>query len=105
MKHEDRVPYSGETGWHQIADCSDFVKFQYADSPYRVIVHLNERGHFEALFTSWYAGPPYRIRGNCGGGHKGRMLALVAAKDWMGENDRGCAPPKKMAVEAGQIVA
>ncbi|WP_200531592.1 MULTISPECIES: hypothetical protein [unclassified Halorubrum] len=105
MKHEDHVPPTGKKGWHEIANYSDFIKWQYSDTPYRVVVHLNDRGHFEALFTSWYPGPSFRIRGNCGGGHKGRMLAVAAAKDWMGENKYGCAPPKEMAVEAGQIAA
>lgn len=105
MKHEKYVPYTGKTGWHKIADYPEFIKWQYGDTPYRVIVHLNQRGHFEAIFTSWYPGPSFRIRGNCGGGHKGRMIASVAAKDWMTENKYGCAPPRQMAEEAGQVEA
>ena len=103
VKHEKVVPVTGEIGWHKITDLPEFIKFQYGDSPYRVVVHKNERGHFEALFTSWYSGPSFRIRGNCGGGHKGRLLALVAARDWMEANRNGCPPPKAMAEEAGQI--
>ncbi|NUC72581.1 hypothetical protein HTZ84_09710 [Haloterrigena sp. SYSU A558-1] len=105
MKHGEHVRPTGEMGWHKIADYPEFVKFQYGDSPYRVVVHLNDRGHFEALFTSWYGGASFRIRGNCGGGHKGRMIALVAARDWMDENKYGCAPPREMAVKAGQVEA
>jgi hypothetical protein len=105
MKHEDHVPATGKIGWHKIADYPDFVKWQYSDTPYRVVADLGPRGHWRALFTSWYPGPSYRIRGNCGGGHKGRMLATVAAKAWMDENSHGCPPPKEMAVEAGQIAA
>lgn len=105
MNHEQYVPYSGERSWHKIADYPAFQKWQYKDTPYRVVVHKNDRGHFEARFTSWYACPSFRIRGNCGGGHKGRMLATVAATDWMGEHPYGCPPPRQMAEEAGQIEA
>ncbi|SEL19099.1 hypothetical protein [Haloferax larsenii] len=105
VKHEKVVPRTGKTGWHRIAEYDDLIKWQYGDSPYRVIVHLNQRGHFEAVFTSWYGPPNYLIRGNCGGGHKGRMLALVAAKDWMDEHSHGCPPPRQMAEQAGQVPA
>nr|BDD45099.1 hypothetical protein 31 [bacterium] len=102
MNHDDHVPYTGKTGWHQIADFPEFLKWQYSDGPYRVVVHLNRRGHFEARFTSWYPGPSFLVRGNCGGGHKGRMLAVAAAKGWMQEHQYGCPPPAQMAADAGQ---
>jgi hypothetical protein len=83
--------------WHKIADFDGFVKYQYRESPYRVIADLDEsRGHWRALFTSAYGPPNYSIRGNCGGGPSGRMMALAAAKNWMDKNANGCPPPKEM---------
>lgn len=100
MTHDEYVPFSGEKGWHKIADYPTFVKFQYSDSPYRVVVDLDEsRGHWRALFTSWYSGTAYNIRGNNGGGSAGRMMALAAARNWMDERPTGCPPPFKL-VEA-----
>lgn len=94
--HEAHVPRTGETGWHEIGNYPDIVKWQYKDSPYRVVAHFREdRGHWEAIFTSWYPGPSYLIRGNCGGGQKGRMLAVAAAKDFLEKNAYGCPPPSR----------
>jgi hypothetical protein len=98
VNHADWVPETGKTGWHKIADYDTFVKWQYGDTPYRVIVDLDEnRGHYRAVFTSWYPGKSYLIRGNCGGDSKGRMLALTAAMNWMEEHKYGCPPPGEMA--------
>jgi hypothetical protein len=80
-------------GWHKISDSPEFVKWQYKDSPYRVIADLGDRGHWRALFASVYGPPNYLIRGNCGGGTRGRMVAVGAAKQFMRENARGCPPP------------
>lgn len=86
-----------EDNWHKLFSGDDFVKYQYKNSPYRVVAHLNDRGHFEALFTSVYPGNPYLIRGNCGGGPKGKMKALAAAWQFMADHEFGCPPPGKMA--------
>lgn len=91
--HEYHVPRTGKQGWHKIADYDDFVKYQYSDTAYRVVVHKNDRGHFEARFMSWYDGPTYLIRGNCGGDKMGRLKALVAAHEFIDENEYGCPPP------------
>ena len=81
-------------GWHKVRDVEGFVKWQYADTPYRVIADLDvSRGHWRALFTSVYPGESYQIRGNCGGGSRGRMMAVAAAKNWMDDNAAGCPPP------------
>ncbi|MFC6953743.1 hypothetical protein [Halorubellus litoreus] len=103
MRHEDAVPPTGERGWHKIAEFPDIVKWQYKDSPYRVVVHKNGRGHYEARFTSWFNGASYRIIGNCGGDEFGRLKAIVKAEAWMNEHPYGCAPPYKLAEEAGQL--
>ena len=92
--HEYHVPKTYEEGWHEITNVEGFVKWQYKDSPYRVVAHLREdRGHWEAIFTSWYPCKSYLIRGNCGGGNRGRMLAVAAARQFMDENSNGCPPP------------
>lgn len=79
--------------WFEVANYDDFVKWAYKTSPYRVVAHLGDRGHWEAIFTSAYPGDSYLIRGNCGGGNGGRMLAVAAAKQFMEENKYGCPPP------------
>jgi len=90
--------------WKEDFQGDDFLKWRYDNSPYRVVAHLREdRGHWEALFTSIYPGPSYRIRGNCGGGARGRMLAVAAAKQWMEDNPYGSAPPAQVARKEGQI--
>lgn len=95
-KHETFVPKTFKEGWHEIANYSDIVKWQYKDSPYRVIAYLHDdTGHWRAIFTSWYDSGSYLIRGNCGGGNKGRMLAVAAAKQFIAENKYGCPPPDK----------
>ena len=95
--HSYHVPKTGETGWHEITNVHEFVKWQYSDSPYRVVADLDEsRGHWRALFTTWYGGQSYTIRGNCGGGPAGRMKALAAAKNWMEKHSNGCPPPGEM---------
>jgi hypothetical protein len=94
MSHPKHVPHTGNVGWHKLADTEGFVKWQYSDSPYRVVADLDDtRGHWRALFTSWYDGPSYQIRGNCGGGSGGRMMAMAAAKNWMEDHANGCPPP------------
>jgi hypothetical protein len=94
MDHDVAVQATGEKGWHLLADCGEFVKWQYSDSPYRVVADLDESsGHWRAIFTSWYPGPAYQIRGNCGGGSSGRMKAIAAAQKWMEDNATGCPPP------------
>ncbi|TQQ81883.1 hypothetical protein [Halonotius roseus] len=80
--------------WHLLADCSNFLKWQYKDTPYRVVATLHEdRGHWRAVFTSVYAGDSYLIRGACGGAGGGRMMAKAAATNWMAQNPNGCSPP------------
>jgi hypothetical protein len=91
--HTGHVPTTGETGWHEISNYPEFVKWQYADSPYRVVSYLGDRGHWRAIFTSWYDSGTYLIRGACGGGNRGRMLAVAAAKEFLKENSNGCPPP------------
>lgn len=93
LSHDEVVPFQGERGWHQLCNHPDFVKWQYGDSPYRVVVTLGERGHYRALFTSWYNSQSYLIRGACGGGSRGRMVAVAAANEFMRENAHGCPPP------------
>lgn len=103
MDHNQHVPWTGEKGWHKIASHPLFLKWQYADSPYRVVADLDEdRGHWRALFVTWYGGASYQIRGNCGGGDLGRMKAIAAAKNWMKDNANGCPPPSKLA---GKVTA
>jgi hypothetical protein len=81
------------TNWNEIANYDGFVKWSYRDTPYRVVAHFREeRGHWEALFTSVYPGS-YLIRGNAGGGNEGRTLAVAAAKQFMEQNNNGCPPP------------
>jgi len=90
--HSRLVDRTGEKGWHKIADYPTFKKYQYKDTPYRVIADLDEsRGHWRALFTSWYGGESYLIAGNLGKG--GKWQAVAAAKQFMQENDNGCPPP------------
>lgn len=91
--HDAHVPAAKESGWHQLFDSPEFVKWQYGSTPYRVIADLDGRGHWRALFTSWYGNESYLIRGNAGGGEKGRMVALGAAKAFMRKNSTGCPPP------------
>ncbi|UBF22664.1 hypothetical protein HRTV-25_gp83 [Halorubrum tailed virus 25] len=86
------IPTTSEA-WRELSNYDDFVKWGYKTSPYRVVAHLNDRGHWTALFTSVYPGDSYLIRGNCGGGKGGRMLAVAAAKQFMRENRYGCPPP------------
>jgi len=84
-------------GWHKVCDVPGFIKWRYKDSPYRVIADLDEsRGHYRALFTSHFPGESYRIRGNCGGGSAGRMMAVAAAQNWMDDHANGCPPPGEM---------
>ena len=93
-EEQDQQERAGQDGWHQIRDLPEFVKWQYKDSPYRVIAHLRDaRGHWEAVFCSVYGPPNYLSRGNCGGGNRGRMLAVGAAAEFMRENATGCPPP------------
>lgn len=92
--HSRVVPTTGETGWHKITDLPDFKKWQYGDSPYRVVADLHEeRGHWRALFTSWYGGESYLIAGNLG--KEGKWSAIAAAKSFMQENSNGCPPPSE----------
>lgn len=97
--HDDCVPLSGypegET-WHQIGNSEDLVKWQYKDGPYRVCVVLDDRGHWRAIFTTWYNPTSYLIRGGCGGGELGRMKAIASAEAWMDANKYGCPPPGEM---------
>jgi hypothetical protein len=79
--------------WQEICNVEDFVKWKYNDTPYRIVAHFREdRGHWEAIFTSIYPGS-YLIRGNAGGGNKGRMIAVASAKQFMRDNQYGCPPP------------
>jgi hypothetical protein len=91
--HRRHVPTTGKTDWHEIANYPDMVKWQYRDSPYRVVAHLGPRGHWKAVFTSWYGPESHLIRGACGGDNRGRMLAVAAARQFMEENKYGCPPP------------
>lgn len=79
--------------WREVSNYSDFIKWAYRTSPYRVVAHVSDRGHWTAIFTSVYPGQSYLIRGNCGGGNAGRMLAVAAAREFMRENQYGCPPP------------
>lgn len=103
-KHDDFVPYTGITGWHVIEDGEPdgWLKWQYSDSPYRVVAHKNDRGHYEARFTSWYDGPSYLIAGNCGGDVYGFLRAKLAAERFMADHAYGCPPPGQMAADEGQ---
>ena len=86
---------SGGSNWREIANYEGFLKWAYKTSPYRVVAHFRrDRGHWEAVFTSVYPGDSYLIRGNCGGGNAGRMLAVAAAKQFMAQNEYGCPPPE-----------
>lgn len=87
-----------EAGWHNLYRSSTFVKWQYEDTPYRVIAHLEEdRGHWSALFTtSFPTADSHLIRGNCGGGNAGRTLSTAAAKKFMRKNENGCPPPNEI---------
>lgn len=86
-----------ESNWRERFNSGEFCKWQYKETTYRVVVHLNDRGHYEALFTSVYGPPNYLIRGNCGGGQSGRMLARAAAVQWMSEEAPfGCPPPSEL---------
>ena len=84
--------------WIKRFDSDEFTKWSYKDTTYRVIVHLNRRGHYEALFCSVFGPPNHLIRGNCGGDSSGRMLARAAAIGFMEDHPFGCPPP-------GEIVA
>lgn len=95
-EHENHVPATGKTGWHKITSTAEFLKWQYSDTAYRVVVLLDDRGHYRALFTSWYNPESHLIRGGCGGGVEGRMKATAAAHKFMSENKYGCAPPGEM---------
>lgn len=82
-------------GWHQLTNVEGFLKWQYKDTPYRVIAYFyEERGHWRAIFTTTYTGT-HLIRGNCGGGESGMLKATLAAKEFMRENDNGCPPPEE----------
>ncbi|MFC7191888.1 hypothetical protein ACFQL7_20600 [Halocatena marina] len=84
-------------GWHKTANYDTFVKWQYKDTPYRVVAHLEEgRGHWCALFTSTLSPESHTVRGNCGGGNAGRTLAVAAAQQFLQENSNGCPPPSEM---------
>ncbi|OYR58493.1 hypothetical protein DJ70_02955 [Halorubrum halodurans] len=88
------TPTTSET-WREVANYDGFVKWAYKNTPYRVVAHLGSRGHWTTIFTSVYPGDSYLIRGNCGGGNGGRMLAVAAAKQFMDENRYGCPPPRE----------
>jgi hypothetical protein len=91
-----RIDEETPDGWHQLTNVPRFLKWQYKDSPYRVIADFEEgRGHWRALFTTTFDGPGYLIRGNCGGGESGMLKAVVAANQFMQENENGCPPPSK----------
>lgn len=82
--------------WHQLCNVPGFMKWQYKDTPYRVVADFQEsRGHWRALFTSTYDSGSYLIQGNCGGGEGGMMKATVAANRFMQKNDTGCPPPEE----------
>ncbi len=86
------------SNWIQTTDVPDFKKWGYIDSPYRVIAQKNDRGHWEALFTSAYGPPNKLIRGNLGGGKGGEIKATATARQFMEENKFGCAPPAEIAL-------
>lgn len=91
--HSRIVETTGKDGWHRITNLEDFIKWQYEDSPYRIIAFQSNRGHWKTLFTSWYGSDSYLIRGNLGGGKTGRMKAVASAKKFMDKNSNGCPPP------------
>lgn len=88
-----KKPETTTDNWEQLANYDDFVKWAYKTSPYRAVACIDSQGHWRAVFTSIYPGDSYLIRGNAGGGKRGRMLAVAAAKEFMRENQFGCPPP------------
>ncbi|QCC48114.1 hypothetical protein [Halobellus limi] len=87
------VPDEYLGGWHKVADYPGFVKYQYKDSPYRVIADLDEqRGHYRVLFTSVYGTDSYLVKGNLG--KDGSLKSIVIAEQFMAQNKWGCPSPR-----------
>lgn len=88
--------------WKQTTDLPELIKWKYVnetrDSPYRVLVHKDNRGHYTAIFTSVFGPPNQTIRGNCGGGSSGRLIAKTAAKQFMKDHPYGCPPPGEVTI-------
>lgn len=83
--------------WKQVGFHDKIMKWQYSDSPYRLVAHINDRGHWEVLFTStFYKSQSVLVRGNLGGGNVGRMKAKVIAKKFAEKYPYGCPPPNKI---------
>lgn len=85
--------------WHQTASCDHFARWNYKNTPYRVIAHLGDRGHHEALFTTTYPhAETALIQGNCGGGWSGMRKATRAAESFIEEHKHGCPPPSEISL-------
>lgn len=94
--HANCVPATGNDGWHQLTELNELAKWQYKDSPYRVVVTKDPSGHYRAIFTSWYNPTFYLIKGGCGGSELGRLEAVLAAEEFMEEHRYGCPPPGEL---------
>lgn len=97
---DSRLTDNTPSGWHKIADYDTFIKWQYQDTPYRVVATINEeRGHWFATFTSSFSrSASSLIRGNLGGGRAGRRKAVAAATNFVEEHSNGCPPPGEIKI-------